>query len=109
MDLPAEEVALEMEGLRQIVAKFANFDGSYIKGARVPFLQTSGDEYYQALVDTGFDYDASRPTRVLMDQGLWPFTYDVDYSDSEFLVSALACLRHFYSKNIGRHALDPID
>ncbi|CAG0882862.1 unnamed protein product [Darwinula stevensoni] len=84
-DLPAADVALEMDGLRQIVAKFANFNGSYIKGARVPFLQTSGDEYYQALVENNFIYDASRPTRTLMDQGLWPFTYEVDYSESEFL------------------------
>ena len=51
-----------------------------IIGVRAPFLQGGGDEMIQMMVDKGFEYDCSAPSRVFgyenMKYGRWPFTYD---------------------------------
>ncbi|CAG0888094.1 unnamed protein product [Cyprideis torosa] len=86
--LDYDEFRMEMSEVRQTFARFGQIEEDLIIGARSPFLQTSGNDYYQMLLDEGFVYDCSRPTRRFIYNdtvpgskwGLWPFTYDYDYS-----------------------------
>lgn len=51
-----------------------------ILGVRTPYLQSGGDEYFQMIMDKGFEYDCSAPSQLFGYQNLaygrWPYTYD---------------------------------
>ena len=51
-----------------------------ILGVRTPYLQSGGDEYFQMILDKGFEYDCSAPSQLFGYQNLaygrWPYTYD---------------------------------
>merc|ERR1711973_96743 len=70
----------EMYGVKQMIHRFANIPNDDIVGVRAPFLQGGGDEMVQMMVDKGFEYDCSSPSRVFgyenLEYGRWPFTYD---------------------------------
>ncbi|KAF5271002.1 hypothetical protein FQR65_LT05352 [Abscondita terminalis] len=75
-NLSVNELNLEFVDHIKLISKFANIPESSIKGARVPFLQIPGDNYYQMIEDSTFVYDCSWPTQVYMNSGLFPYTLD---------------------------------
>jgi peptidoglycan/xylan/chitin deacetylase (PgdA/CDA1 family) len=83
--LTLDEYANEMRGLKESTAKFATINANDIVGVRAPFLQMNGDTYGQMMVQEGFQWDASRPTRIRMYDGLWPYTYNYVYQENVFL------------------------
>jgi len=76
----------EMYGVKQMIHKFGNIPYDDIVGVRTPYLQSGGDEYFQMIMDKGFEYDCSAPSQLFGYQNLaygrWPYTYDY-YSDMD--------------------------
>ncbi|KAH0568506.1 chitin deacetylase 8 [Cotesia glomerata] len=66
----------EFDDMRQIVMHFAGIPKSDIRGARLPFLQTSGNISFQGLKELGLVYDSSMPTIRYVDNPLWPYTLE---------------------------------
>lgn len=66
----------EIVDQRDQMAAFAAITKTDIKGVRAPFLQTSGNDFYKALVGGGFAWECSRPTWNQRTPGLWPYTND---------------------------------
>lgn len=68
---------LEMDGQRQVMAKFANIDESQILGMRAPQVGLGGDAQFLMAKTAGFIYDNS----ISVDPGIdgdpyWPQTLD---------------------------------
>lgn len=60
---------------------FAGIPKSDIRGARLPFLQTSGNISFQGLKELGLVYDSSMPTIRYVDNPLWP--YSLEYASHQ--------------------------
>jgi len=71
-----EELIKEFDGERQIITKYGKVPNEDIYGLRVPFLQLSGNNSFEAIKDMGLEYDCSWPSRTFVDPGLWPYTLD---------------------------------
>jgi hypothetical protein len=69
----------EMDGMNQILARYANIPYDSIKGWRAPFLQTSGDNMLEALTLLGMTYDNSFTTKSNIDPPIWPYTLDFGF------------------------------
>lgn len=69
-----------MTGMRTITKNLANIPEEQIRGVRAPYLQGGGDNQFQMMLDDGFEYDCTMPSRnfgyLNMANGRWPFTYD---------------------------------
>jgi hypothetical protein len=87
-EISLADLAAEMTGLRTAANEFAKVDPASMVGVRAPFLQMNGNDYARMMTDNGFVWDASRPTLIQADPGLWPYTYDFTYRENAFLVSA---------------------
>jgi len=70
----------EMQGIREMISKFAHIDQSEIMGIRAPFLQGGGDEMFMMMQEQGFKYDASAPSQAFgynhLNHGRYPYTFD---------------------------------
>ncbi|XP_026316098.1 uncharacterized protein LOC113227406 [Hyposmocoma kahamanoa] len=71
-----EDIAKEIGEQKEQLSYFSNIPISEIKGVRAPFLQTSGNPFYQVIKDYDLLYDSSRPTVTYRNPGLWPYTLD---------------------------------
>jgi len=70
----------EFNGMKQMLAQFANVPIDEIIGTRVPFLIAGGEDQFTMMQNNGFKYDCSMPTRLYgyidADRGLYPYTLD---------------------------------
>ncbi|XP_046450804.1 chitin deacetylase 7-like [Daphnia pulex] len=66
----------EIGGIRDALSKFANIPKAEIRGARAPFLQSSGDATFTAMKNLGMFYDCSFPTTENTNPPVWPYTLD---------------------------------
>jgi len=66
----------EIGGIKDALAKFANIPKTGIRGARAPFLQSSGDATFTAMKNLGMFYDCSFPTTRFTNPPIWPYTLD---------------------------------
>ncbi|XP_013421832.1 uncharacterized protein LOC106181861 [Lingula anatina] len=93
------KLAIELEGHRRSMAKLAKIPYEHLIGARVPFLQQSGDKLYTVLEYYDFTFDSSfltGPTNrdeFLHYLPVWPFTLDYppDPSFHPFLCDLPPC------------------
>lgn len=60
----------------QILERFAKVDPKSVKGMRLPFLQISGNNTFEAAKNLGLLYDSSWPTQQFKDPAMWPYTLD---------------------------------
>lgn len=75
--LDAEGWRKEILGQREQLAHFAKIPIEALQGMRAPFLQTGGDTMV-SVISEELKWDCSRPTRIYLDPGLWPYTFDFD-------------------------------
>lgn len=75
-NMNVSEYAKEFSSQRILMSHFANIPHESFKGLRVPYLQFSGDNYFQMLNEEGFTYDCTWPTQKYASPGLWPYTLD---------------------------------
>ncbi|TRY78789.1 hypothetical protein TCAL_11804 [Tigriopus californicus] len=72
--------ANEMSGMKTITKNLANIPEDQIRGVRAPYLQGGGDSQFQMMLEDGFEYDCTMPSRnfgyLNMANGRWPFTYN---------------------------------
>uniref|UniRef100_A0A1B0D3D0 Uncharacterized protein n=1 Tax=Phlebotomus papatasi TaxID=29031 RepID=A0A1B0D3D0_PHLPP len=61
---------------RDTLAHFAQINRDDIVGVRVPHLQLSGNNSFEAIRRFGGLYDCSWPTQHFVGPGMWPFTLD---------------------------------
>ncbi|KAH8297340.1 hypothetical protein KR044_010510 [Drosophila immigrans] len=73
-DVPTIES--EFEAQLQILETFAKVDPKKIQGMRLPFLQISGNNTFEAVKSLGLTYDSSWPTQQFKDPPMWPYTLD---------------------------------
>jgi len=66
----------EIGGMQQALVKFANIPKAAIRGAKSPFLQSSGDANFQATKNVGMLYDVSYPSTKYTNPPIWPYTLD---------------------------------
>ncbi|XP_074598790.1 chitin deacetylase 8-like [Brevipalpus obovatus] len=71
----------EMGGMKRLLSHFAKIPLNDIKGIRVPFLQSSGDNTWLAMRDENFLYDSSVPVRNYMNPPLYPYSLDYGMVD----------------------------
>ncbi|XP_030388321.1 uncharacterized protein LOC115634611 [Scaptodrosophila lebanonensis] len=59
-----------------ILEAFAKVDPKSVHGMRLPFLQISGNNTFQAAKNLGLTYDSSWPTQQHTNPPMWPYTLD---------------------------------
>ncbi|XP_068146774.1 chitin deacetylase 7 [Drosophila tropicalis] len=59
-----------------ILETFAKVDRKSVRGMRLPFLQISGNNTFEAARRLGLAYDSSWPTQQFKDPPMWPYTLD---------------------------------
>ncbi|XP_076326528.1 chitin deacetylase 8-like [Tachypleus tridentatus] len=78
-----ERVKDEMTDMRLMLSKYALIEESEITGIRAPFLQTSGDDFFNTISKNKFKWDSSMPTRRYSGNEnvlkLYPYTMDYGY------------------------------
>ncbi|KAL7738033.1 hypothetical protein ACLKA6_006386 [Drosophila palustris] len=71
-----ETIESEFGAQLQILETFAKVDPKTVQGIRLPFLQISGNNTFEAVKNLGLTYDASWPTQQFKDPPMWPYTLD---------------------------------
>lgn len=88
----ASESLLEQEfgSQRKIIAKFANIPIENVIGGLTPQLQLAGDNSIKALINQGFQYDNSWPSKVAL------FPYTLDYASTQDCDLGAGCPKDSY-------------
>ncbi|XP_004517389.1 uncharacterized protein LOC101459137 [Ceratitis capitata] len=60
----------------EMLMKFAKVSRKHIRGLRLPFLQSAGNNSYEAAKRLGLLYDSSWPTQRYRSPAMWPYTLD---------------------------------
>jgi hypothetical protein len=69
----------EMGGVKRIISKLAEIPINEIIGARAPGLQTAANVTFTALVEEGFKYECSMPSRKYIKHPIYPYTLDYGF------------------------------
>ncbi|ALC40987.1 Cda9 [Drosophila busckii] len=69
-------IEMEFSDQLQILEAFANVPRESVHGMRLPFLQISGNNTYEAIKSLGLTYDSSWPTQQFKNPAMWPYTLD---------------------------------
>lgn len=71
-----ETIESEFGAQLQILETFAKVDPKTVQGMRLPFLQISGNNTFEAVKNLGLTYDSSWPTQQFNNPAMWPYTLD---------------------------------
>ncbi|XP_011184262.1 chitin deacetylase 7 [Zeugodacus cucurbitae] len=75
-DADVERLMAEFGEQIEMLVKFAKVNRKHIRGMRLPFLQISGNNTYEAGKRLGLLYDSSWPTQRYTSPAMWPYTLD---------------------------------
>ncbi|TDG50568.1 hypothetical protein AWZ03_002872 [Drosophila navojoa] len=71
-----ETIEREFGAQLQMLEAFAKVDPKRVHGVRLPFLQISGNNSFEAIKNLGLTYDSSWPTQQHKNPAMWPYTLD---------------------------------
>ncbi|XP_030554082.1 uncharacterized protein LOC115757805 [Drosophila novamexicana] len=71
-----ETIEREFGAQLQMLETFAKVNAKRVQGIRLPFLQISGNNSFEAVKNLGLTYDSSWPTQQHKEPAMWPYTLD---------------------------------
>ncbi|EDW00680.1 GH21012 [Drosophila grimshawi] len=71
-----ETIEREFGQQLKMLERFAKVNPKSVQGMRLPFLQISGNNTFEAVKNLGLTYDSSWPTQQHKDPAMWPYTLD---------------------------------